>query len=99
MSIFLVTLSCLVGFGALMFGLVVTGLLFTYNLLILFALHALVLFGLLRCPRCGDYTWTWRIPGSGKSLFGAVFLIMPPWRCGSCKLDFHRNRFGKIMKP
>jgi|GEM_PF-2916474 hypothetical protein len=99
MSIFLVTLSYLVVFSALVIGLVVTGLLFTYNLLILLALHALVSFGLLRCPRCGDYTLTWRIPGSGKSIFGAVFLIMPPWRCGTCKLDFHRNRFGQIVKP
>lgn len=99
MSIFLVTLLYMALFGALMVGLVFTGLWLTYNFLILFALHTLVFFGLLRCPRCGDYTWAWRIPGSGKSVFGAAFLPLPPCRCATCKLDFHRNRFGKIVKP
>ena len=99
MSIFLVTILWIVLVSVLTLGVVVTGVLFPYSMLIVFALNVLVFFGLLRCPRCGDYTWAWRIPGSGKSLFGAAFLPLPPWRCATCKLDFHRNRFGKITKP
>ena len=61
--------------------------------------NGVLFFGVLKCPRCGDFTSTWRIPGTGKSLFGAVFLPIPPWRCGNCKLSFLRNRFGEIRHP
>ena len=99
MNIFLWTVLSIVVSGALLVGAMLWAPEFWYVMIGAMLFNGVLFLGVLKCPRCGDFTSTWRIPGTGKSLFGAVFLLIPPWRCGTCKLSFFRNGFSEIRNP
>ena len=54
----------------------------------------LVLFFVLRCPKCGSLTWTWRFEPGRRGLLNQFTLPVPPIRCSMCRISFLQVNLG-----
>ena len=78
-----------VGWGLLSSSLPMTGVMIAF-----IAYGFLGPVALLRCPKCGSPTWTYRWERGRRGFFNQYVLPLPPMKCSYCEISFLRHNLG-----